>query len=193
MGFCFKLVDEFGHHLRIQGLRLVNIVPLIKASDEFVASNGDGIRSGIGDCDATNSVVIEFDQSWTPLQMAKSSGHDCDHTGCIWIDVPGVLGRDGGRGEMTNGSLSSGNELVLNVRNGENLLSLAIIGHAKSVDQVDAQNVIVQMIADQEGAQGLSILVGGRECVGSMEFEFVVRSMIGLLGMREVLLEGLQG
>ena len=131
--------------------------------------------------------------------MAKSTGHDCDHMGGIWIDVPGVLGHDGGRGKGTNGNLSGGNELVLKVRNSEDWLSFGIIGHAESVDQVDAQNVVVQIFADQEGAQGLSIFVGGRKCIGSIEFEAVVagpndiRSMIGKLGMSEVLLEGLQG
>ena len=95
------------------------------------------------------------------------------------------------------GSLSGGNELVLNVRNGEDLLSFGIVGHAESVDQVDAQNVVIQMFADQEGTQGLSILVGGRKGVGPVQFEVVVAgpndigSMIGSLGMREVLLEGL--
>ena len=53
------------------------------------------------------------------------------------------------------------------------------------------------MFADQEGTQGLSILVGGRKGVGPVQFEVVVAgpndigSMIGSLGMGEVLLEGL--
>ena len=156
MGFCFQLVDEFGHHFRIQWLGFVNIVPLVKAPDEFVAPNGDRVGGGIGDRDATNSVVIQFDQGWTSLQVTKSSGHDGDHMGCIWINVPGVLGRDGGRGERTNGSLSSGNELVFHVRNGEDLLSLGIVGHAESVDQVDAQNVVIQTFWNLSSLFGLS-------------------------------------
>ena len=123
--------------------------------------------------------------------------------GGIGIDVPSVLGCDGGRGEGTNGSLSCGNELVLDVQNGEDLLCFGIIGHAESVDQVDAQNVLIQVFADLEGTQGLSILVGGRKgigpSIGPVEFEVIVAGpndiclMIGSLGMREVLLEGLQG
>ena len=129
----------------------------------------------------------------------KSTGHDRDHMGGIEINVSGVLGRDGGRGEGTNGSLSGGDKLVPDVQNCENLLCLGIIGNAESVDLVETQNVVIQVFADQERAQGLAIFVGGQECVGSIKFEVVVAgpddvcSMIRLLGMREVLLEGLQG
>ena len=105
MSFRFKLVDEFGHQILIQGLRFINVVPLVETLDELVASDGDPVRCGIGDRNVTNSVVIEFDHGRTSLQMAKSMGHDRDHKGGIGIDVSGVLGRDGGRGEGTNGSL----------------------------------------------------------------------------------------
>ena len=199
MGFCFQLVDELGHHFRIQRLWFVDIVPLIEASDELVTSDGKGVRGGIGDRNPTNFEVIEFDQGRTSLQVAKSSGHDGDHMCCRWTDVPGVLGRDGGCGERTYGSLSSGDMLVFHVRNGKNLLSLGVVGHAEGVSQVDAQNVVVQTFTDQEGAQSLSIFVGGWKGIGPIEFEVVVagpndvRSVIGSLSMREVLLESLQG
>ena len=55
------------------------------------------------------------------------------------------------------------------------------------------------MFTDQNGTYGLSILVGGWKSVGTIEFETVVAGpddiclMTGTLGMREVLLEGLQG
>ena len=129
-------------------MRFVDIVPLIEASNELVTSDGNGVRGGIGDRNPTSFEVIEFDQGRTSLQVAKSSGHDGDHMCCIWVNVPGVLGRDGGRGERTNGSLSSGNELVFHLRNGEDLLSLGIIRHAEGVDQVDAKNIVVQTFAD---------------------------------------------
>ena len=41
-----------------------------------MASNGDRMRSGIGDRNVTNPVVIEFDQGRTSLLTAKSTGHE---------------------------------------------------------------------------------------------------------------------
>ena len=64
--------------------------------------------------------------------------------------------------------------MVLDVRNGEDLLRLVIIEHEESVDQVHTQYVVIQVFADQERAQGLTIFVGGWKCVGSIEFEVVV-------------------
>ena len=55
------------------------------------------------------------------------------------------------------------------------------------------------MFTDQKGAQGLPILVGGRQSVDPLKLEVVVSGpddvspVVGLFGMGEVLLEGLQG
>ena len=133
------------------------------------------------------------------MQVAKSFGHDCDHVSGIGINVSVVLGHDGGGGERTNGSHSGGHQLDWDIPNGEDLLCLGVVGYAKSINQFDAQNVVIQMFTDQKGTYGFSILVGGRKGVGPIEFEIIVAgpddicSMIGTLGMREVLMEGLQG
>ena len=134
MSLCFKLVDEPGHKVLIQELRFVNVVPLIETPDELIAANGDLVRSGIGDRDVANPLIIEFDLGPTSLQMAKSRGHDRDHVGGIGIDESSVLGPDGGCGERTNGSFSCGHQLVLDVRNGEDLLGFGIIAHAERID-----------------------------------------------------------
>ena len=69
----------------------------------------------------------------------------------------------------------------------------------QGIDQIDAENVVVQMFADHEGAQGLSVLVGGRKGVGPVEAKVVVAGpenvglVVGALSVREVLLESLQG
>ena len=41
VGFGFQLVNELRHHLVVQWTRFVDIVPLVKAPDEFVTANGD--------------------------------------------------------------------------------------------------------------------------------------------------------
>ena len=88
MSFRFKLVDEFGHQILIQGLRFVNVVLLVETPDELVASDGDSVRCGIGDRNVTNSVVIEFDHGRTSLQMAKYMGPQGWHRDrcvrCTW-------------------------------------------------------------------------------------------------------------
>ena len=81
MGFCFQLVDELGHHFRIQRLRFVDIVPLIEASDELVTSDGKGVRGGIGDRNPTNFEVIEFDQGRTSCRWR--SLRDMTVTTCV--------------------------------------------------------------------------------------------------------------
>ena len=124
MSFCFKLVDELGHNVLIKGLRFVKIVPLIQTTDELVAANCDQIRGSVGDREVANSTVVELNQGRSSSQMTKFRGHDRDHMGGIGIDVSSVLGRDGGGGERTNGSLSGGHQLVLDIRNGEDLLCL---------------------------------------------------------------------
>ena len=41
VGFGFQLVNELRYHLVVQWTRFVDIVPLVKAPDEFVTANGD--------------------------------------------------------------------------------------------------------------------------------------------------------
>ena len=77
-------------------------------------------------------------------------------------------------------------------------MGFGIIAHAQSIDQIYAENVVVQVFADHEGAQSLSVFVGGRKCVGSVEAKVVVAGtdnvglVVGTLSVREVLLESLQ-
>ena len=71
--------------------------------------------------------------------------------------------------------------------------------YAQGIDQIYAENVVVQMFADHEGAQGLSVFVGGRKCVGPIETKVIVAGpdyvglVVGTLRVGEVLLESLQG
>ena len=61
VGFGFQLVNELRHHLVVQWTRLIDIVPLIEAPDEFVAANGNRVWSRVGDSNSADVVVIEFD------------------------------------------------------------------------------------------------------------------------------------
>ena len=61
VGFGFQLVNELRHHLVVQWARLIDIVPLIEAPDEFVAANGNRVWSRVGDSNSADVVVIEFD------------------------------------------------------------------------------------------------------------------------------------
>ena len=108
-------MDKFRHYVRIQKSRFVDIVPLIEAPDEFVATYGDGVQGGIGDRNPTYTNIVEFDQGWTSLQVAKSTGHDGHHRGCVGINVTGVPGGEGGCRKSTDGCFSSGNDLIFHV------------------------------------------------------------------------------
>ena len=67
VGFGFQFVDELGHHVVVQWTRLVDIVPLVEASDKLMAADGDLVWSGVGDRDPAHVVVVEFDQRRTAL------------------------------------------------------------------------------------------------------------------------------
>ena len=84
--------------------------------------------------------------------MSESSGHDRGLVGVVGVDVTCILGRDGGRGEPTIGILAGGHQLIVDIRNGEDLLGLGIVGHAQVMNQIDTQDVVVQMITDQKCA-----------------------------------------
>ena len=199
VGFGLQLVNELSHHFVVQWTRLVDIIPLVEAPDELVAPNGDREGTRVGDRNSADIVVVEFYQSWATLEVAKTSGHDGDNVRGIGVNVSGELGSDVRGGKRTDGGFPSGNELIFHVRNGEDLLSFGVVAHAQSVDQVYTENVVVQMFADHESAQSLSVFVGGRKCIGPIETKVVVAGpdnvglVIGALSVREVLLESLQG
>ena len=130
MSLGFQFGNELGHNVLVQRSRV------IQPSNDLIAADGDRVGSCVGDGEIADPVVIEFDQCGSPLQMPESSGHECGRMTC-------VFGRDGGHGERTNGSLSGGHQLILVVRNGEDLLSFGIVGHAQVMNQVDAKDVIV--------------------------------------------------
>ena len=198
VSFGFQLVNELRHQLVVQWSRFVDIVPLVKAPDEFVTANGDRVGSRVGDGDSADVVVVEFDQSWATLEVAKSSRHDGDHVSGVGVNVSGELGRDACGRERTDRGFPCGDKLVFHVRNGKDLLGFGVIAHAQGIDQIDTENVVVQVFADHEGAQSLSVFVGGRKCVGPVEAKVVVAGtdnvglVVGTLSVREVLLESLQ-
>ena len=64
-GFGFQFVDKLSDHGVVQWARLVDIVPLVEASDKLMAADGDRVWSGVGDRDPAYVVVVEFDQHRT--------------------------------------------------------------------------------------------------------------------------------
>ena len=131
--------------------------------------------------------------------MAESSGHDGDHVSGVGVNVPGEFGRDACGRKRTDRGFPRGNELVFHVRNGKDLLGFGVIAHAQGIDQVYAEDVVVQVLADHEGAKSLPVPVGGRKGVGPIEAKVVVAGtdnvglVVGTLSVRDVLLESLLG
>ena len=134
VGSGFQLVNELRHHLVVQWARLVDIVPLIEAPDEFVAANGDRVGSSVGDSNSADVVVVEFDQSWATLEVAKSSRHDGDHVSGVGVNVSGELGCDACGRKRTDRGFPRGDELVFHVRDGKDLLGFGVIAHAQGID-----------------------------------------------------------
>ena len=101
-------------------------------------ATGDRLGGSVSDGEIADRVVIEFDECRSPLQIPEPSGHDRGHVGGAGIDMPPVFRRDGGRGERANGNFSGGHQQIFDVRNGEDLLGLGIVGHAQVMNQDDA-------------------------------------------------------
>ena len=84
-------------------MRIIDFVPLIQPSNELVAAESDGVGCGVGDHKIADTVLVEFDQCRSPLQILESSGHDRGDVGGVGVNVTCVNGRNGGHGKRTNG------------------------------------------------------------------------------------------
>ena len=70
--------------------------------------------------------------------------------------------RDYGHGEGLNGGLAGHDQGVWNIRNGKDLLGTGVVGQTQVVDEVNAQNVLFEVLADHERALGRPTFVGRR-------------------------------
>ena len=91
-----------------------------------MAANGDRVGGGVGEGEIADSVVVEFDQCESPLEMPESSGENCGHMCGIGVNATCVLGCDRDRVERSNARFTGGNQLILHVQNGEDLLGLGV-------------------------------------------------------------------